>query len=144
MHSRRADCLGRRPVDLVPDHDVGEDAAGTELELAGVLVEHRHAGDVGGQQVRRELDPADRRVDAAGQGLGQHRLADTGHVLDQQVTLGEQHHQRRRHDVRLPLDDPLDVRPHQAHDPGQRLEIGASRARSSHVWSSPSSVHHPR
>ena len=44
--------LGGGPVDLVADHDVGEDAAGPELELAGVLVEDRDAGDVGGQQVR--------------------------------------------------------------------------------------------
>ncbi len=44
--------LGGGAVDLVADDDVGEDAAGAELELAGVLVEHRDAGDVGGQQVR--------------------------------------------------------------------------------------------
>jgi hypothetical protein len=31
--------LGRGAVDLVADHDVGEDAARLELELAGVLVE---------------------------------------------------------------------------------------------------------
>ena len=29
----------------------------------------------------------------AGQRLGQHRLADAGHVLDEQVALGEQHGQ---------------------------------------------------
>ena len=39
--------LGRGAVDLVADHDVGEDAARPELELAGLLVEDRDAGDVG-------------------------------------------------------------------------------------------------
>ena len=117
--------LGRGPVDLVADHDVGEDAAGAELELAGVLVEHRDAGDVGGQQVRGELDAPDRAVDAAGQCLAQHRLADPGHVLDQQVTLGEQHHEGRRDHVGLALDDLLDVGPDPPDDAGQCLEVGA-------------------
>ena len=36
---------------------------------------------------------AHRAVDAAGQRLAEHRLADAGHVLDQQVALGEQHDQ---------------------------------------------------
>ena len=56
--------LGRGPVDLVADHDVGEDAARAELELPGVLVEDRDAGDVGGQQVGGELDAPHRAVDA--------------------------------------------------------------------------------
>jgi hypothetical protein len=87
--------LGGGPVDLVADHHVGEDAAGAELEGPGVLVEDRDARDVGGQQVRGELDAADAAVDAARQRLRQHRLADAGHVLDEQVPLGQQHHQRR-------------------------------------------------
>ena len=45
----------------------------------------------------------------AGQRLGEHRLADAGHVLDEQVALGEQHDQRQPDDVGLALDDLLDV-----------------------------------
>ena len=67
---------------------------------------------IGRQQVRGELDP----WSMLRPGPWPASSCDTGHVLDQQVTLGEQHHQRRRHDVRLALDDPLDVRPHPAHD----------------------------
>ena len=66
---------------------------GLELEVAGLLVEDRDPGDVGGQQVGGELHPADGAVDRAAERLGQHGLADPGHVLDQQVTLGEQHGQ---------------------------------------------------
>ena len=48
--------LGGGAVDLVAQHDVGEDRAGPELEVALLLVEDVDAGDVGGQQVGRELD----------------------------------------------------------------------------------------
>ena len=102
--------LGRRAVDLVADDDVGEDAAGLELELAGLLVVDRHAGDVARHQVGRELDPLHRAVDRPGQRLGEHRLADAGHVLDQQVALGEQHRDGQPDDLGLALDDGLDRR----------------------------------
>ena len=118
--------LGRRAVDLVADHDVGEHAAGAELELAGVLVEHRHARHVGGQQVGRELDAAHRALDAARQGLAEHGLADAGHVLDEDVALGEQADEHRGDDVGLALDHPLDVGAHPLDDPAEGLEVGAA------------------
>ncbi len=49
-----------------------------------------------------------------GERLGQHRLADAGDVLDEQVTLGEQDGQRQADDLGLALDDGLDRCP----DPG--------------------------
>ncbi len=138
MHSSSADCvLGEARLISSPTTMLAKTPPGPELELAGVLVEHRDPGDVRGQQVRGELDPAYRRVDAAGQGLAQHRLADAGHVLDQQVTLGEQHDQRRVDDVRLALDDLLDVPADPPHDTRQRLEVGPALNRSSHVRSFP-------
>ncbi len=82
--------LGRRPVDLVAEDDVGEDRPGLELELAQFLVEGADPGQVARQQVRRELNPPDRAVDGPGQRLGQLGLADAGHVLDEHVPLGEQ------------------------------------------------------
>jgi hypothetical protein len=81
--------LGRGPVDLVAEHDVREHRSRLELEVAPLLVEGAHPGDVAGQQVRRELDPLDGAVDRPGQRLGQHRLAHARHVLDEQVPLGE-------------------------------------------------------
>ena len=48
--------LRRGSVDLVADKDVGEDRAGLELEVTPARVVHADAGDVAGQQVRRELD----------------------------------------------------------------------------------------
>ncbi len=86
--------LGGGPVDLVADDDVGEHGPGPELEVAALLVPDAHAGDVARQQVGGELDAADRAVDAAGEGLGQQRLADPGHVLHEQVALGQERDQR--------------------------------------------------
>ena len=62
-----------------------------------------------GHQVGRELHPAHRAVDRAGQRLGERRLPDARHVLDQQVALGEQRDQRDADDLGLADDHPLDV-----------------------------------
>ena len=96
--------LRRRAVDLVGEHDVGEHAAGAELELAGGAVPDRHAGDVGGQQVGGELDAVPGAADRAGDRLGQRRLADAGDVLDEEVALGEQAHEREVDLLALALD----------------------------------------
>ena len=101
--------LGGGPVDLVADDEVGEHGAGLELELARLLVVDGHAGHVARQQVGRELDAPHGAVDGAGQRLGQHRLADSRDVLDQQVTLGEQDDEREPDDLGLALDHLLDV-----------------------------------
>ena len=115
--------LGRGTVDLVTNHDVREHAAGAELEVASLLVVDRHPGHVGGQQIRGELDPADGAVDRAGQRLGQHRLADAWHVLDQEVSLAEQNHDGKPGHLGLALDHLLDG----ALDPfGSRADLGQS------------------
>jgi hypothetical protein len=48
--------LGRRPVDLVRQEQVGEDRPRTELEAGRAGIEDRGAGDVGRHEVGRELD----------------------------------------------------------------------------------------
>ncbi len=101
--------LRRGPVDLVGEHDVGEDAAGAELELVGGAVPHRHAGDVGRQEVGGELDAVARAADRRRDRLGQRGLADAGDVLDEEVALGEEAHEREVHLLALALDDALDV-----------------------------------
>ena len=82
--------LRRGPVDLVGQHDGGEDRAAVEVEGAGALVVDGDAGDVAGQQVGRELDPAVRALDRVGDRLGQRGLPGAGVVLEQQVPLGQQ------------------------------------------------------
>ena len=101
--------LGRRPVDLVGEDDLGHDRPGAELELLGLLVEDREAGHVRRQHVRRELDASEAAAQAARDGLGQHGLAGARHVLDEQVALAEQGDEREAHLVVLADDDALDV-----------------------------------
>ena len=101
--------LGRRPVDLVGEDDLAEDRPRPELELLGLLVVDRQAGDVRGQQVRRELDPPERAAEAPGDRLGEDRLAGPGHVLDEEVAAAQQGHQGEADLVVLADDDALDV-----------------------------------
>ena len=82
--------FGRGAVDFVGQHQLGGDGAGAEAELAGGLVIDGHAGDVAGQQVGSELDAGESAADGAGQGPGQHGLAHAGHVLHEDMTLGDE------------------------------------------------------
>ena len=102
-------CLGAGPVDLVSEHDVGEDRPRLELEVTAFLVVDVHPGDVGRKEVGRELDAAERAVDRASDGLRQHRLSDAGDVRDQQVAFGHQADQRQLDLLLFPLDDVIDV-----------------------------------
>ena len=64
-----------------------------ELEPAGLLVEDADAGDVARQQIGRELNPLERRADAARDRFRQHRFADAWHIFDQDVAAAKQRHQ---------------------------------------------------
>jgi hypothetical protein len=101
--------LGRGAVDLVGQHDVGEHRPGVEHELLVAGVVDQGAGDVAGQQVRGELDALHRPVDRLRDRLGQRRLAHPGHVVDEQVALGQHADQRRLHHVRLAAEERFDV-----------------------------------
>ena len=116
--------------------DVGEDRAGPELEALGGPVPHADADDVGRQQVGRELDAAVVGVDRRGERLGQRGLADAGHVLDEQVALGEQAEEGQQDDVVLALDDPADVVGDGADDRGGAV-AGRDRLLPA-PWSAPS------
>ncbi len=85
--------LGRRAVDLVRQHDVGEERALHELEVAAAplpLLEDVRARDVHGHQVRRELDPAEAKVQGLGEPADQQGLRQARHAHEQRVPLGEE------------------------------------------------------
>ena len=86
-----------------------EDRSGVELERALVLVVDRHPRHVGGQQVRRELDPGVAALDGVGQRPGEHRLARAREVLQQDVALRQQAGQRQAHHMALAKDGLLHV-----------------------------------
>jgi hypothetical protein len=101
--------LGRSPVDLVGQHDVVEDRAGPEGERAVAAVPHGQAHHVGRQQVGGELHPAEAGVERRGERLGEAGLAHARHVLEQEVTLGDQAEEDQFDDLALALDHTLDV-----------------------------------
>jgi hypothetical protein len=53
------------------------------------LVEDFGADDIRGQQIDRELDPAELHVDRLGEAIDEQRLGQTGHALQEQVATGE-------------------------------------------------------
>ena len=66
-------------------------------------------GDVGGHEVGRELDPVEVAVDHVGDGAHQHRLAEAGNALEQDVAVGQQAGQRLPDQRRLSDDHPPDL-----------------------------------
>jgi len=59
-------------------------------ELAAVLVPDIEPGDVGRHQVRCELDAVEGAADAFGQAFGHEGLGHAGHILQENMPLGDQ------------------------------------------------------
>ena len=100
---------GSGPVDLVGQHHLGENGAGSELKLAGLLVVYVGAGDIGGEQVGGALYAPEGAAQGARHGTGQHGLADARHVLDQHVALAQRGYQEQLCHLPFADDDPPDV-----------------------------------
>jgi hypothetical protein len=102
--------LRRRPVDLVHEHDVGEDRAGSELEVPGLLVVDGEARDVRGLEVRGALDSLRlRSLDAPRDGPRENGLRRARDVLEQDVSVTRERGQDDLDLVALSVDDGLDV-----------------------------------
>ncbi len=124
--------LRRRAVDLVREHDVGEDRPGREHHLPTpgrrIFLDDVGARDVGRHQVGRELDPGELQVHDARERMHQQGLRETRHADDQTVAANEQRHQHELDRVLLP-DDQLPELRHDLiaavfHPVGQRHVIG--------------------
>src|SRR5207249_5383174 len=112
--------LGRRPVDLVGQHDVGEERTLLELEVlptVGVLDDDVGPDDVGGHQVGGELDARERQLETLRQRLDEEPLAEARHALEQHVAAREHADEDVVDDLAVTDDDLLDLR-------AQRLERG--------------------
>ena len=92
--------LGRRAVDLVHQQQVVKYRPRVELELTAVRPVDVHARDVRGQEVVRALHAAEAQAQEARSRQGQRRLAEAGHVLQQEVATREHAHQKpKQHGV---------------------------------------------
>ena len=100
--------LRRGAVDLVGQHEVGEDRPGLELGSCAarrLLDEDVGADDVGGHQVGRELDAVELQSSDVGEGPHQHRLAEAGHAFQQRVAAGDRQISDCRDELVLADDD---------------------------------------
>ncbi len=82
--------LRGRPVDLVSQEQLGEDGAGSEAELSGVLLVDRCPGNVRGHQVGSELDPVEIAAKDPAKHPDEERLAQSWNTFNQNVPLGKQ------------------------------------------------------
>ncbi len=106
--------LRHRAVDLVDEHDVREQRAAPELEVRELLVVDVHSGHVRRLEVGRALDAREGGVlDAARDRAGEHGLAGSGDVLEQDVAVAGERGQDELDLVVLAAQHPLDV-PEQA------------------------------
>ena len=77
-------------------------------EVAGARVVNLRADDVGGQQVRRELDAAEAEVQPPGERADGQRFGQARHAFEQDVTAGQQADQQAIHHAALADNDRLD------------------------------------
>jgi hypothetical protein len=78
-------------------------------ELAGLLAVDARSHQVGGHEVRRELDPAEGAADRSRQGFHGKRLGEARHAFDQQVPLRQHRHHDALQEMVLADDDFLDL-----------------------------------
>ena len=110
MASSSADCsLAGRPVDLVGQHDVGEDRAPLDVEVLGRRAPDAGADEVGGHEVGGELDAGELAADDLRQRRHGERLGQPGDALDQAVAVGQQAQQHPLDEPVLADDDALDL-----------------------------------
>ena len=83
-------------------------------------VEDRHAENVRGEEVARELDASVFEAECCRERLSQRRLSNAGDVLDQQVTAREQARERKFQRLALADDDAIEL----CQDGGKPLHDG--------------------
>ena len=89
---QRALRLGRGAVDLVGEYQVREDRAGLVMEFAAAVLVADDVGphDVGGHQVRCELDASETHRQGLAKRANEHGLAKAGDAFEQDVASGRQ------------------------------------------------------
>ena len=120
---QRALHLGGGAVDLVGQHDVGEDRPLLGGELAGSGVVDEGAHQVGRQQVRGELDAPEAGTDRLRQGGDRQRLGQAGDAFDQQVGVGDQADQQAVEQPVLTDDLLAELVAHPLEDPALALHL---------------------
>jgi hypothetical protein len=101
--------LRRGAIDLVGQHDVGEDRTRYELKPLFLPIKHGDADDVGRQEIAGKLNAFKGAVKRSGQAMCQRGFADARNVLEQKMTTGQKTDYRHLNDMGFPLDDQRDI-----------------------------------
>ena len=89
---KRALHLGGGAVDLVGQHQIGEDRPQHGGELPAPLIEDARADQIGGHQVGGELDALEAAMHGLRQGGDRQGLGQARHAFDQKMAAGQKRH----------------------------------------------------
>ena len=84
-------------------------------EAAVVRIVNHGADDVGGQHVRRELNPLEAEIDASGQRFEGERFCQAGHAFEKDVAIGDQRNEQAVEQLLLPDNHPCHLLLQRAH-----------------------------
>jgi hypothetical protein len=84
----------RGAVDFVSEYDVGEERAGTELEVARVGLVDADTQNVAGQKIGSKLHALETAVERFGERLSESGFAYTWNVFDEQMAAREKRDER--------------------------------------------------
>ena len=101
--------LGRGAVDLVGEQEVHHHGTEFDIEFLAALTVDPGPDDIGGNQVRSELDTREGTAHDLGERLDGQRLGHTGNTLEQYMPLGKKTHQDSLHKLVLTDDNSLDL-----------------------------------
>ena len=121
-------CLRRRAVDLVGQQQTGEQRTTTEHELVHPLIENERAGEVGRQQIGRELGAGEPQPERLGERTRGKRLSEARQILEQHVTTGEDAAQDERERLALAHDGPVHLVENVASQARRRPDVDRLRA----------------
>ena len=128
---QRALHLGRRAVDFVGQHQIGEDGAAPGGERAGLRIVNLRADQVGRKQVRGELEAGELDVDGRGERLDRQGFGQARHAFQQDVPVGQQADDQAFDQVILADDDLADLAKKRAHKSAGPLHLFVNGADSS-------------
>ena len=104
MHFRR------RAIDLVGEHEIVEQRALAKHERAVLRPVDLRAREIGGQQVRRELQPMEVAFDAVTQHFDRTRLGKPRSAFDEQVAVAQEGDEHAIQQSLLADDETFEVR----------------------------------
>ena len=100
--------LGRCPVDLVRQHNIGKNRPFLGGKRALARIVNQRSDEVGGQEVRGKLEPLKAGADCLSQGLHRQGLGQTGDAFQQDMPVRQQPDNQAVYEILLTNNDLAD------------------------------------